>query len=182
MPLQNPPVVIQDEGADQGTVDTINFTGSAVTASVSGSVATINVTGGGSITVEDEGVSQGTATTFNFVGSGVTASVSAGEATITVSGGGGGVTEMERLLGGGEPIIGSLYDATKSGSTVTQERWRRSSDSSNLKTIDYTYSSGRISTEVVKVYDTDGTTVLGQTTETYSWSTNPPTSTKVRNV
>lgn len=141
MPLVNPPVVIQDEGTDQGTVDTINFTGAAVTATVSGSVATVNITGGG-----------------------------------------GGVTETERLLGGGEPIIGSLYDATKTGSTVTQERWRRSSDSSNLKTIDYTYSSGRISTAVVKVYDTDGTTILAQTTETYSWATNPPTTTKVRNV
>jgi hypothetical protein len=48
MPLFNPPLVIQDEGTPQGSVSTVNFTGSAVTASVTGDVATVNVTAGGS--------------------------------------------------------------------------------------------------------------------------------------
>lgn len=38
---------IQDEGVLQGPVDTINFTGSAVTATVAGSTATVNITGTG---------------------------------------------------------------------------------------------------------------------------------------
>jgi hypothetical protein len=46
MPLYNPPIIIQDEGADQGPVNTVNFTGTAVAATVSGSTATVAVTGG----------------------------------------------------------------------------------------------------------------------------------------
>lgn len=47
MPLYNPPIIIQDEGADQGPVNTVNFTGASVAATVSGSTATVAVTGGG---------------------------------------------------------------------------------------------------------------------------------------
>jgi hypothetical protein len=48
MPVSNPSATfIQDEGAAQGAVRTLNFTGSGVTASVSGGVATIAVTSGG---------------------------------------------------------------------------------------------------------------------------------------
>lgn len=47
MPLYNPPIIIQDEGADQGPVNTVNFTGASVAATVSGSTATVNVTSGG---------------------------------------------------------------------------------------------------------------------------------------
>ena len=39
-------VAIQDEGSAQGSASTLNFTGTAVTATVAGGVATINVTGG----------------------------------------------------------------------------------------------------------------------------------------
>lgn len=46
MPLVNPPVIVQDNGTTQGAVNTLNFTGS-ISASVSGNVATISVTGGG---------------------------------------------------------------------------------------------------------------------------------------
>lgn len=38
---------VQDEGSSVGTVDTLNFTGTGVSASVSGNVATVNVSGGG---------------------------------------------------------------------------------------------------------------------------------------
>ena len=40
-------IIIQDEGVTQGRVRTINFTGASVSCTVSGSVATCNVTGGG---------------------------------------------------------------------------------------------------------------------------------------
>jgi hypothetical protein len=40
-------IVIQDEGGVLGTVNTINFVGAGISASVSGDVATITVSGGG---------------------------------------------------------------------------------------------------------------------------------------
>lgn len=50
MPLFNPPLNVQDHGVDQGTVETINFTGST-SVSVTDSVATINVSGGGTSSI-----------------------------------------------------------------------------------------------------------------------------------
>ncbi len=47
MPLFNTKIQIQEEGSNQGSVDTINFVGSSVTAAVSGATATITATGGG---------------------------------------------------------------------------------------------------------------------------------------
>lgn len=46
MPLYNPPVTVQDEGTTQGSINTMNFTGSGVTATVSGNIATVNIPGG----------------------------------------------------------------------------------------------------------------------------------------
>lgn len=85
--------------------------------------------------------------------------------------GGSGITEANFFLDADPPTApNNTYDITRSGGQVTQERWRRTSDSSNLKTIDYTYVGGRVSTEVRKVYASDGTTVLAQITVTYSYS------------
>jgi len=39
--------VIQDEGVQQGAVNTVNFVGAGVTASVAGGVATATISGGG---------------------------------------------------------------------------------------------------------------------------------------
>lgn len=50
MPLVNPPVIVQNAGTTQGAVNTLNFTGS-ISASVSGNVATVSVSGGGSATI-----------------------------------------------------------------------------------------------------------------------------------
>lgn len=48
MPITAPQIIeVRDEGATQGYVPTLDFTGSGVTATVSGSVATIAVSGGG---------------------------------------------------------------------------------------------------------------------------------------
>lgn len=41
------PNIIQDEGVQQGAVNTLNFVGAGVSAAVSGAVATITVSGGG---------------------------------------------------------------------------------------------------------------------------------------
>lgn len=59
MPLFNPPVIIQDAGTTQGTVNTINFTGS-VSATVSGAVATVNITGSGGSSITQIEVNFGT--------------------------------------------------------------------------------------------------------------------------
>lgn len=75
------------------------------------------------------------------------------------------------------------YSITRVGNQVTQEKWIRHADSSNLKTIDYTYSGGKVSTEVVKVFAANGSTVLAQKTGTYSYSGNQVTGIAwVRNV
>jgi hypothetical protein len=47
MPVRNPSLVnVQDESVSQGQVTDFNFTGAGVTASVVGTVATINIAGG----------------------------------------------------------------------------------------------------------------------------------------
>lgn len=46
MPLYPPSATIRDEGVSQGVVDIIDFTGAGVVSSVSGNVATVNITGG----------------------------------------------------------------------------------------------------------------------------------------
>lgn len=47
MPVINPTLVdVKDEGTSQGRVTAIDFTGAGVTASVSGTIATVNVPGG----------------------------------------------------------------------------------------------------------------------------------------
>jgi hypothetical protein len=49
-------VEILDEGVSQGRVRALDFTGTGVTASVSGSVATVAVAGGGSVTGRSVGI------------------------------------------------------------------------------------------------------------------------------
>ena len=86
-------ITVQDEGSILSTAaTTLNFVGSGVVASGTGSTKTITISGGGGeITVQDEGTPLATAaTTLNFVGSGVIASGSGSTKTITISGGGGG--------------------------------------------------------------------------------------------
>ena len=84
-------ITVQEEGILVGPLaTTLNFTGSAITATGTGATKTINVTGG-AITVQEEGTALSTAATaINFVGTGVTASGTGATKTITVTGGGGG--------------------------------------------------------------------------------------------
>jgi len=92
-------ITVQEEGSSLSTAaTTLNFTGSAVTASGTGATKTINVTGG-AITVQDEGSALSTAaSTLNFTGSGVTASGNGAVKTINVTGGGssGGTVTIEK--------------------------------------------------------------------------------------
>ena len=71
-------VEVQDEGASQGFVRALNFTGAGVTATVAGSVATVTVPGGGagSLTLTTVEVDLGNvarlAGTFDIAGVGMT--------------------------------------------------------------------------------------------------------------
>lgn len=113
MPLNNPPVIIQNAGTTQGAVNTINFTGS-VTATVSGNVATVNVTGSGSSTVTEIEIDFGSSPTrtkkFTVVDAGVSAS---SKLVITQSGHAAtgrqaDENEMDPILFSGTPASGQF--------------------------------------------------------------------------
>jgi len=75
------------------------------------------------------------------------------------------------------------YNATYSGASITQELWRRASDNSLLKEIDYTYTGSKLTTEIRKVFDSTGITVVAQVTITYTYTGSKLTSySLVRNI
>ncbi len=76
----------------------------------------------------------------------------------------------ELLLIGEPTAVNTTYSNTLSGSLPTQEVWRRTADSTLIKTIDYTYNTGKLATEVRKVYAADGTTIIAQLSFTYSYT------------
>jgi len=67
---------------------------------------------------------------------------------------------------------GTTWSTTVSGGKVTQEKWVRTAGATNLKTIDYTYTGNKVTTEVRKVFAEDGTTVVAQNTLSYSYTGN----------
>jgi hypothetical protein len=78
---------------------------------------------------------------------------------------------------------GTTYTNTYSAGKITQEVWKRTAGLTNIRTIDYTYTGGSVTTEVVKVFATDGTTIVAQTTRTYTYTTGKLTGeVMVRNV
>jgi len=84
-----------------------------------------------------------------------------------------------------EPVgTGITYTVTRVGSSVSQEKWANTGSALTIKTIDYTYTSGKVTTEVRKVFSpADGTTVIAQATLTYSYSgSNVTGAVIVRNV
>lgn len=74
------------------------------------------------------------------------------------------------LLDGEPTIPGTTYANTYTGNNITNETWKRTSNSTNIKTIDYTYSGNKVSTEVAKIYSANGVTVIAQTTRTYTFT------------
>ena len=141
-------ITVQEEGSSLSTAaTTLNFTGSAVTASGTGATKTINVTGG-AITVQDEGSALSTAaTTLNFTGSGVTASGNGAVKTIDVTGGGGS--------GGTVTIEKNVY--TGDGSDVTFDTTTAIANENNVQVyLDGVYQSK-------DNYTTSGSTVTMST-------------------
>jgi hypothetical protein len=99
----------------------------------------------------------------------------------------GGIGASEILLNE-DPIantgvgVDCTYTPTYSGLLITTETWVRN-DATNIKTIDYTYTGDKVTTEVRKVFALDGTTIVAQLTWSYVYAGNIVTSaTMVRNV
>lgn len=90
----------QDEGTNlgtSGTVTSVNFTGTPVTATRTTNALTVNVSAQAPIQFKNAGTNIGSAaeTVVNFTGAGVTATESAGTVTVTIPGGGSsGVTSL----------------------------------------------------------------------------------------
>ena len=79
--------------------------------------------------------------------------------------------------------VGITYSNTISNNQVTQEVWKITAGSLNLKTIDYTRTNNNVTTEVRKVYASNGSTVIGQVTLTNTYTGNNLTGTvQVRNI
>lgn len=82
----------------------------------------------------------------------------------------GGMTYTEFLLDN-EPTAetgatDATYSITRVMGQVTKEEWKRN-DATLIKSIDYTYVLGKLSTEVRKVFAADGFTIIAQVTWTY---------------
>ena len=96
-----------------------------------------------------------------------------GGLTLSQLGGSAGITYIEFLLdneptaetGGTDCSYTPTYDSGK----VMKEEWARD-DATLIKSIDYTYASGKISQEVRKVFAANGTTILAQVTWSYGYT------------
>lgn len=79
--------------------------------------------------------------------------------------------------------VGVTYALTRTSGLVSKETWTNTSTTKTIKTIDYTRSSGLVTVMVTKVFASNGTTVVAQTTETLTRSSGVVTgSTKTRDV
>ena len=77
---------LYDEGVLKGTVKSLNFTGTPITASATGDAGTVNVAStSASLEVFDEGVSKGTVTSLDFTGTSITASIDGSKAVVQVT-------------------------------------------------------------------------------------------------
>jgi hypothetical protein len=83
---------------------------------------------------------------------------------------GTGVSNIDFLLESDPPTPGTTDSITYSSGLVTNETWVNTSNSHTVKVISYTYSSGLVATESRKVYDSAGTTIVGQVDITYVYS------------
>lgn len=97
----------------------------------------------------------------------------AGTKTLTQLASGSGVSYYEFLLEDDPTAetgaIDAQYAVTRAGNLITNETWKRN-DNTLIKTIDYTYTGTKITTEVRKVFAADGTTIVAQVTWTYTYT------------
>jgi len=80
------------------------------------------------------------------------------------------VSSDDLLLETDIPIPNNTYSNIINDGKVTSEIWVRTSDSSNIKRIDYTYDGAKVTNEVRKIYFTDGITITAQLTISYIYN------------
>lgn len=141
------------------TNDTTFVVNEAIGTSTGGSVTFIYPVGAGRVGFDPAGL-------MNVTSTNVQGALSDLDGAITA----GGVTENDFLLEVDPPAPTNDYSNTVVGGKVTVETWKRNFDSSNLKTIDYTYSGILLSQEVRKVYAANGITITAQLTIVYTYS------------
>jgi hypothetical protein len=81
-----------------------------------------------------------------------------------------GVSNEDLLLETDIPTPNNTYSNVILGGKVTQEIWVRTSDSSNIKTIDYIYGGTKVVQEVRKIYFIDGISITAQLTLNYAYN------------
>lgn len=81
-------------------------------------------------------------------------------------------TTYQRLLEEDPAGIGVNDSISYSANRVTNETWRRATDNSVIKTVDYTYSGAKVSQEIRKIYAEDGVRIVAQKTVLYTYSGN----------
>ncbi len=74
-----------------------------------------------------------------------------------------------------------IYTASYSGNDLVTETWTNAA-LTLIKRVDYTYASGLVSTEVRKVYDATGSTVVAQVSFTYNYTGIGPFSVMTRDL
>lgn len=87
-----------------------------------------------------------------------------------------GVSQNDFLLDNEPVSVGITYTPTYTGIKVTNETWKKTAGLLLVKNIDYTYTGNKVTTEVRKVYDSLGLTVVAQVTWTYTYTGNTLTS------
>jgi len=91
----------------------------------------------------------------------------------TIVAGATGVTYNEFLLDN-EPTAETgasdcAYTITRAAGQVTKEEWKRN-DTTLIKSIDYSYITGKLSSEVRKVFAANGSTIVAQVTWSYTYT------------
>lgn len=95
----------------------------------------------------------------------------------------GGLNVSDFLLDNEPTTPNNNYSNTFSGAQISQEKWVRASDSSNIKIINYSYTGSQLTQEVRSVYAVDGITILAQMTINYVYTGSSLTSeTVIRNI
>lgn len=90
--------------------------------------------------------------------------------------------EIDFWLENDPPSPGAALAITRTAGLVTQLDWTRTGGNL-MKQIQLTRTAGAVTQQVIKVFDFDGTTVLGQITETWTRGGSEVTSiSRVRNV
>lgn len=103
----------------------------------------------------------------NFSGSGVKSLQELSSGIVS-----GSVTFPDMFLETDPDLGNVIWTNTKSGSQVTSETWTNTVTSKLVKSIDYTYTSSKLTQEVRKVFGADGTTITAQATIVYVYSGN----------